>query len=80
MNKSRKKSYLISAATLALIFLLLLLVFRDALPDILANLRAVPLWGILLLLFMGLPTREWRRRSPSFCCGAKRGMFATSTG
>ena len=46
MNKSRKKSYLISAATLALIFLLLLLVFRDALPDILANLRAVPLWGI----------------------------------
>ena len=53
MNKSRKKSYLISAATLALIFLLLLLVFRDALPDILANLRAVPLWGILLLLFMG---------------------------
>ena len=53
MNKSRKKSYLLSAATLALIFLLLLLVFRDALPDILANLRAVPLWGILLLLFMG---------------------------
>ena len=43
MNKSRKKSYLISAATLALIFLLLLLVFM-----LFSLLRyGVMFWGML---------------------------------
>lgn len=53
MSKNPKRSYLVSAVTLALLFAAFLLVFRDALPDILANLCAVPLWGVLLLLVLG---------------------------
>ena len=53
MSKNQKRSYLVSAVTLALLFAAFLLVFRDALPDILANLCAVPLWGVLLLLVLG---------------------------
>ena len=53
MSKNQKRSYLVSAVTLALLFAAFLLVFRDALPDILANLYAVPLWGVLLLLVLG---------------------------
>ena len=53
MSKNQKRSYLVSAVTLALLFTAFLLVFRDALPDILANLCAVPLWGVLLLLVLG---------------------------
>lgn len=53
MNRGRKKSYLISAVTLALLFAAFLLVFRDALPEILTNLRTVPFRGVLLLLVLG---------------------------
>lgn len=53
MNRNRKKSYLISAVTLALLFAAFLLVFRDALPEILTNLRTVPFRGVLLLLVLG---------------------------
>ena len=53
MSKNQKRSYLVSAVTRALLFAAFLLVFRDALPDILANLCAVPLWGVLLLLVLG---------------------------
>ena len=53
MSKNQKRSYLVSAVTLALLFAAFLLVFRDALPDILANLCAVPLWGVLLLPVLG---------------------------
>lgn len=53
MGAKRKRTYLFSAATLALIFGALILVFRDALPEILAKLGAVPLWGVPALLGMG---------------------------
>ena len=53
MGKKRKRMYLLSAVTLALLFGALLLVFRNALPEILANLRAVPPAGALALLVMG---------------------------
>lgn len=54
MSKKRKRSYLVSAVTLALLFGLLLLVFGDTLPEIVRNLRAVPLRGVLWLLVLGL--------------------------
>ncbi len=53
MGAKRKRTYLLSAATLALIFGAFILVFRDALPELLANLRAVPLQGVFALLGMG---------------------------
>ena len=54
MNKKRKRSYLVSAVTLALLFGIFLLVFRGELPEIWQSLRAVPLRGVLWLLVLGL--------------------------
>ena len=53
MGGKKKKSYLFSAVTLALIFGALILVFRGALPEIMENLSAVPPAGVLALLGMG---------------------------
>ena len=53
MKRKRRNTYLVSALTLALVFALVILIFRDALPGIGKNLRAVPLWGVLLLLTLG---------------------------
>ena len=53
MKSKRSKTYLVSGATLALIFAAILLIFRDALPDIEKDLSAVPFWGVLLLLALG---------------------------
>ena len=53
MKRKRRNTYLVSALTLALVFALVILIFRDALPGIGKNLRAVPLWGVLLLLVLG---------------------------
>ncbi len=53
MKRKRRNTYLVSALTLALVFALVILIFRDALPGIGKNLRAVPLWGVLLLLALG---------------------------
>lgn len=54
MNGKRKRSYLVSALTLALLFAVFLIVFRGELPEIWQSLRAVPLWGVLVLLALGL--------------------------
>ena len=54
MNKKRKRSYLVSAVTLALLFGIFLLVFRGELPEIWQSLRAVPLRGVFWLLVLGL--------------------------
>ena len=54
MNKKRKRSYLVSAVTLALLFGIFLLVFRGELPEIWQSLCAVPLRGVLWLLVLGL--------------------------
>lgn len=53
MKRKRRNTYLVSALTLALVFALVILIFHDALPGIGKNLRAVPLWGVLLLLALG---------------------------
>ena len=53
MKRKRRNTYLVSALTLALVFALVILIFRDALPGIGKNLRAVSLWGVLLLLVLG---------------------------
>lgn len=53
MKRKRRNTYLVSALTLALVFALVILIFRDALPGIGKNLRAVPLWGVLILLVLG---------------------------
>ncbi len=53
MKRKRRNTYLVSTLTLALVFALVILIFRDALPGIGKNLRAVPLWGVLLLLVLG---------------------------
>lgn len=72
MNRGRKKSYLISAVTLALLFAAFLLVFRDALPEILTNLRTVPFRGVLLLLVLGFAYEGMEAAVGFVCCGAKR--------
>ena len=53
MDGKKKRSYLFSAVTLALIFGAIIAVFRDALPEIMENLSAVPLAGVSALLGMG---------------------------
>ena len=54
MKRKRRNTYLVSALTLALVFALVILIFRDALPGIGKNLRAVPLWGVLRVTFLGV--------------------------
>ena len=54
MKSKRSRTYLVSGLTLALIFVAIILVFRDVLPDIVKDLSAVPFWGVLLLLALGL--------------------------
>lgn len=53
MKSKRSRTYLVSGLTLALIFVAIILVFRDVLPDIVKDLSAVPFWGVLLLLALG---------------------------
>ena len=53
MKSKRSKTYLVSGLTLALIFVAIILIFRDALPDIVKDLSAVPFWGVLILLSLG---------------------------
>ena len=53
MKSKRSKTYLVSGLTLALIFVAIILIFRDALPDIVKDLSTVPFWGVLLLLTLG---------------------------
>ena len=50
MKSKRSRTYLVSGLTLALIFVAIILVFRDVLPDIVKDLSTVPFWGVLLLL------------------------------
>lgn len=54
MKSKRSKTYLVSGLTLALIFVAIILVFHDVLPDIVKDLSTVPFWGVLLLLALGL--------------------------
>lgn len=49
MKSKRSRTYLVSGLTLALIFVAIILVFRDVLPDIVKDLSTVPFWGVLLL-------------------------------
>ena len=53
MKSKRSRTYLVSGLTLALIFVAIILVFRDVLPDIVKDLSTVPFWGVLLLLALG---------------------------
>ena len=53
MKSKRSKTYLVSGLTLALIFVAIILVFHDVLPDIVKDLSTVPFWGVLLLLALG---------------------------
>lgn len=53
MKSKRSRTYLVSGLTLALIFVAIILVFRDVLPDIVKDLSTVPFWGVLLLLTLG---------------------------
>ena len=53
MKSKRSRTYLVSGLTLALIFAAIILIFRDALPDIVKDLSAVPFWGVLILLSLG---------------------------
>lgn len=53
MKSKRSRTYLVSGLTLALIFVAIILVFRDVLPDIIKDLSTVPFWGVLLLLALG---------------------------
>ena len=54
MKSKRSRTYLVSGLTLALIFVAIILVFHDVLPDIVKDLSTVPFWGVLLLLALGL--------------------------
>ena len=54
MKSKRSRTYLVSGLTLALIFVAIILVFRDVLPDIVKDLSTVPFWGVLLLLTLGI--------------------------
>ena len=42
MKSKRSRTYLVSGLTLALIFVAIILVFRDVLPDIVKDLSTVP--------------------------------------
>ena len=53
MKSKRSRTYFVSGLTLALIFVAIILVFRDVLPDIVKDLSTVPFWGVLLLLALG---------------------------
>lgn len=53
MKSKRSRTYLVSGLTLALIFVAIILIFRDVLPDIVKDLSTVPFWGVLLLLTLG---------------------------
>lgn len=53
MKSKRSRTYLVSGLTLALIFVAIILVFRDVLPDIVKDLSTVPFWGVLILLSLG---------------------------
>lgn len=53
MKSKRSRTYLVSGLTLALIFVAIILIFRDVLPDIVKDLSTVPFWGVLLLLALG---------------------------
>lgn len=57
MKSKRSRTYLVSGLTLALIFVAIILVFRDVLPDIVKDLSTVPFWGVLLLLALGFYLR-----------------------
>ena len=54
MDKKQWKTVAISAATLLLLFLLVIWVFRDHYQEILRNIQAVSIRELLLLLGMGL--------------------------
>ena len=75
MDKKQWKTVAISAATLLLLFLLVIWVFRDHYQEILRNIQAVSIRGLLLLLGMGLAYQMLesavcfamiRRRLPTF--------------
>lgn len=53
MKSKRSRTYFVSGLTLAMIFVAIILVFRDVLPDIVKDLSTVPFWGVLLLLALG---------------------------
>lgn len=62
MKSKRSRTYLVSGLTLALIFVAIILVFRDVLPDIVKDLSTVPFWGVLLLLGKLPHTPKWDER------------------
>ena len=75
MDKKQWKTVAISAATLLLLFLLVIWVFRDHYQEILRNIQAVSIRELLLLLGMGLAYQMLesavcfamiRRRLPTF--------------